>query len=69
MFYLHTSFKTTTEFLSLFESFSVMCIHILYNTCIDVIHVFLYYIFYWGGGGSAFCKANGYSLAKFLVVR
>lgn len=36
MFYLHTSFKTTTEFLSLFESFSVMCIHILYNTCIDV---------------------------------
>lgn len=66
MFYLHTSFKTTTEFLSLFESFSVMCIHILYNTCIDVIHVFLYYIFLLGGG-SAFCKANGYSLAKFLV--
>lgn len=56
MFYLHTSFKTTTEFLSLFESFSVMCIHILYNTCIDVIHVFLYYIFLLGGGVVLFVR-------------
>lgn len=36
MFYFHTSFKTTTEVLSLVESFSVLCI--LYDTCIDFLY-------------------------------
>lgn len=67
MFYLYISFKIIIEFLLLFELFFVMCIYILYNICIDVIYVFLCYIFLLGGGGSVFCKVNGYSLAKFLV--